>query len=496
MLVLVALSVGFSACGNKDNENAERFKDAAMNLDKSTNILDDEYDYWPNCGMRITGSHLASLISLNELEEMLPCPLYVSGPHHDGQWDLYNEESFGHYNPEAIKYLSKLASKVVSDKNFVRMSKPLVDEYLSSKLKCIVVTYDVLHADELPGYMAYFEVTADQLRELLFSEALEFNGGYWYQTAGMAEFLEVLSIEEDIYDYGLGAQMLYFWARRWSDGTMDEFYKAFSTVYKAYHPEYQFSAGEYLRVVDWDEVEFDLDYDGEYTPTNYDWELEEDEPVSDNERINEKDAVEMIRTAVSNLDNTTLVLEDEFDYWPECGIRVTGGHLFSLISLRMLNRMLPCDLYVNGPHHYNRWELNDPVNHGSYNPEAVAYLNQLATKVVADKKFVKKTQPLVDKYLKRQMFIMKGLYDGLNDESVCSDKQAVLDNIYVYHGHANGTPAGGFLYELMDELEDDSFVYSNTGEMFLYWWARRDVDGTMEQFHDILETVYSAYYPE
>ena len=91
---------------------------------------------------------------------------------------------------------------------------------------------------------------------------------------------------------------------------------------------------------------------------------------------------------------------------------------------------------------------------------------------------------------------MKGLYDGLNDESVCSDKQAVLDNIYVYHGHANGTPAGGFLYELMDELEDDSFVYSNTGEMFLYWWARRDVDGTMEQFHDILETVYSAYYPE
>jgi len=46
------------------------------------------------------------------------------------------------------------------------------------------------------------------------------------------------------------------------------------------------------------------------------------------------------------------------------------------------------------------------------------------------------------------------------------------------------------------DLEDGTYVYGNTGEMFLYWWARRNVDGTMEQFHDILETIYSAYYPE
>ena len=125
----MAIVFAFSACNN-DKENVQRFKDAAMNLDKTNHTLTDEFDYWPNCGIRVTGSHLASLISLEELQKMLPCPLYVSGPHHDGQWDLDNEADFGHYNPKAIQYLANLAKKVVSDKKFVETSKPLVDQYL------------------------------------------------------------------------------------------------------------------------------------------------------------------------------------------------------------------------------------------------------------------------------------------------------------------------------------------------------------------------------
>ena len=204
----------------------------------------------------------------------------------------------------------------------------------------------------------------------------------------------------------------------------------------------------------------------------------------------------MIRTAVNNLDKTSLVLENEFDYWPECGIRVMGGHLFSLISLRTLNKMLPCDLYVSGPHHYNHWELEDADDFGHYNPEAVQYLGKLAKKVVADKSFVDATRPLVDEYLKRQMLIMKGLYDGMNDKEICPDKQAVLDDIMRREGNiyynSDECPACELLGSL--DLEDGTYVYGNTGEMFLYWWARRNEDGTMELFHDILETVYSAYY--
>ena len=109
-IAVFALALVFSAFMSGDDNNAQRFKDAALNLDKTSHTLVDEFDYWPECGIRVTGSHLASLISLNDLQEMLPCPLYVSGPHYDGQWDLDNEEDFGHYNPESIEYIPDLSS--------------------------------------------------------------------------------------------------------------------------------------------------------------------------------------------------------------------------------------------------------------------------------------------------------------------------------------------------------------------------------------------------
>ena len=38
---------------------------------------------------------------------------------------------------------------------------------------------------------------------------------------------------------------MHFWARRWSDGTIDQFYQLLSTVFKAYYPEYEFLAETY-----------------------------------------------------------------------------------------------------------------------------------------------------------------------------------------------------------------------------------------------------------
>lgn len=474
VLSAIAILFAFSACGNK---NANRFKEAAMNLDKTHQTLDG-YDDWPETGIRNTGSHLASLISLEELQKLLPCPLYLSGPHHDGEWDLYSDD-FGHYNPEAIQYLADLAKKVVSDKKFVAASKPLVDNHLFHQMHSMMVLHDVMYSEDL------FD---EESRDYFFNEMV-MNEGYIY---GLYDFLDLIYVEgdDDVFNY-YKFEFLYFWARRWSDGTIDQFYDGLSTIFKAYYPDYEFVLGDYFYIDDdW--------FEEEMMETAYSCDLEPDEPVQANERIKENDAVNMFRNAASNLDKTSLVLADEFDYWPECGIRVTGGHLFSLISLKTLNKMLPCDLYVSGPHHYNRWELDCPYDFGHYNPEAVSYLGNLAKKVVADKAFVAKTKPLVDKYLKRQMTIMKGIYDGLNNKDFCDDKEAVLEDIVNRQGNIYmnnyDCPSCGLLGYL--DLEDGSYVYGNTGEMFLYFWGRRYADGTMEQFHDILETLYNAYYPQ
>lgn len=482
---VISLCIAFSSC-NKDS-NVKRFQDAALSLDKTTHTLVDEFDYWPECGIRVTGSHLASLISLTELQEMLPAPLYVSGPHKDGKWDLENDYEFGHYNPAAIQYLADLAKKVVADKKFVELSKPLVDEYLYRQMHIMMVLHDAIYDEE-----RYDKET----RDYIFSETVE-NRGY---SDGADNVINSLNLNDDTFVYAnTGDRFFYFWARRWSDGTIEPFYQALSTVFKAYHPEYQYSFETYMDE-EWfyyDDEYYDEEYEGDGFPeTGYNCELESSDPIKDSERIKEKDAVEKIRTAVTNLDKTSHVLADEYDYWPECGLRVTGSHLFSLISLKTLNKMLPCDLYLSGPHYNNRWELNCDYDFGHYNPEAVKYLNNLAKKVVSDKKFVEKTKPLVDKYLKRQMYILRELYNGLNDKEICADKQVVLDQIMEVEGHAyQADKASKFLSD-MDYIDDDSFVYGNTGEMFLYFWGRRNTDGTMELFHDILETVYGAYYGE
>ena len=479
VLAMMAITVvfAFSSC-SKDSKNIKIFKDAAMKLDESTLTLEYEYDYWPTGGIRNIGGHLASLISLNDLEKMLPCPLYVSGPHKNGEWDLYSND-FGHYNPEAIQYLADLAEKVVSDKNFVKLSRPFVDRYLGTQMKIMMVMHDVMYDEDL---------FSEEGRDIVFNEIVE-NYGYCEPADYINSNLN-LDDDENIF-YNFNSEMLQFWSRRWVDGSINQFYDALSTVYKAYYPDYEYSTDQYWLYYEWG----DGDYDDYYEETFYSVDLEPDEPVTDAERIKEKDAIEMIKTATEKLDKSFNVIENGFDYWPECGLRNTASHLFSLISLRTVNRMLPCNLYLyDGPHYNNRWDFNNPWTFGYYNPEAIKYLNKLAKQIVSDKKFVDRTRPLVDEYMKRQLFFLKSIYDALNDPKICPDKEAVLQEML---------DNSGFIWEdgpttdLMDQLdlEDGTYVWGNTGNMFLYWWARRWADDTMELFHEGLETIYNAYYP-
>ena len=481
-ITVIAFVFPFSACNNKkDEQNVQRFKDAVINLDNTHHTLVDEFDYWPECGIRVMGSHLASLISLTELQAMLPCPLYVSGPHHDGKWDLDNENDFGHYNPKAIQYLADLAKKVVEDKNFVKLTKPLIDEYLFRQMRIMMVLHDAMYDDDF---------CPEDYRRDIFNEMIE-NKGY----GDNASYIQsTLDLEDGSFVYSnTSDRFLYFWARRWKDGTIDQFYQALSTVYKAYYPEYEFHVVDYF----YEEGDWEGDWEEEFYfyPTIYNLELEPDEPVKDIERYNEEEAIEYFEGAVLNLDNSFNVLENEYDDWPNGTLRVTASHLFSLISLRTLNRILPCDLYLSGPHHNSYWEFNCSYDFGRYNPDAIKYLNKLASKIVADKSFVEQTKPLVDKFLKKQMFTMKAIYEGLDNKNLCENKQEILTNSMVCEGHTyDNSIAGQFLYNLPG-YNDEENNYSYEIEMCLYWWARRNADDTMDLFYQGLKTVYDAYYP-
>ena len=252
-IAVFALALVFSAFMSGDDNNAQRFKDAALNLDKTSHTLVDEFDYWPECGIRVTGSHLASLISLNDLQEMLPCPLYVSGPHYDGQWDLDNEEDFGHYNPESIEYLASLAKKVVSDKKFVKLSKPLVDQYLYRQMHIMMVIHDAL----------YDGTYTEAQRARIFMTTVDTKGNE-YDDYDAGFVLSRLKLHDDSFVFdNIGYRFLHFWARRWTDGTIEPFYQGLSAIFKAYHPEYEYSKETYW-IPDEEWFEEDDYYEEEY----------------------------------------------------------------------------------------------------------------------------------------------------------------------------------------------------------------------------------------
>ena len=253
--IVTAFAFIIMLCSFGGNDITERFRNAALNLDKTYHTLTDEFDYWPECGIRVTGSHLASLISLNDLQQMLPYSLYLSGPHHDGQWDLNNEDDYGHYNPKAIEYLAGLAKTVVSDELFVERSRPLVDEYLHRQMHIMMVIHDAL----------YNELTQEE-REVVFRSSLESRGND-YENGGSGFALGRLNLEDGTYVYGnVNYRFLHFWARRWGDGTIDLFYQGLSTLFKAYYPDYEYSSDAYWM------SDFELEGegwmgDGEYTDT-------------------------------------------------------------------------------------------------------------------------------------------------------------------------------------------------------------------------------------
>ena len=115
--------------------------------------------------------------------------------------------------------------------------------------------------------------------------------------------------------------------------------------------------------------------------------------------------------------------------------------------------------------------------------------------MVSDKAFVELSKPYVDRYLFTHMHIMMVLHDALFSEQLYTDeeRELMLQNSIQLNGH-DVRAAYHLKYSL--DLEDGSYTYFNWGNNYLYFWARRWYDGTIDQFYDILRTVFLAYYPD
>jgi len=120
------------------------------NLDKTRNT-GPGFDYWPKGGIQIAYDHLATFGSYETLVKLSPYPIFLSGPHSARQLVLDERFTFGHYNPEFLRWFQVHLMEILRDRAFIGSTSKLFEGYLHATAMTYWETYTVLkeHPKEL-----------------------------------------------------------------------------------------------------------------------------------------------------------------------------------------------------------------------------------------------------------------------------------------------------------------------------------------------------------
>ena len=201
-----------------------------------------------------------------------------------------------------------------------------------------------------------------------------------------------------------------------------------------------------------------------------------------------------LQYAIENIDNTSfspIRVGWNYDYGIKnsSGLLNTFEHLRSLVSFKTLQRSLPMDIFLTGPHNDEGLNLQANYTFGHYNPEFVRYLKATTEYLLKDKEFIAYTQELVKDYnVLFNLVRLKNIYLLIEDdpESFIKFKQNYQDKLL------NKTwKVGDYRNNLPSTLDVD--YYWNWSETNYYFWIRRDIDGTKDIWISIINSIIAAY---
>jgi hypothetical protein len=203
-------------------------KKAVINLD-DTEYKGNDFDYWPDGGLRSIYDHLRTFIDYRTLVKISPVPIYLSGPHSDINLSLNERYQFGHYNPEFIHWLDKHISILTEDGDFIKTTKPLFDKYISKTAFAYWECYRCLEKDtKLKEHLKL-----DYLKHI---NERNLPVGFYYNIAWDSKEYESINKLSNKYSVNIVAPAIYFWLRRSIDGTDEKIYTALDKLLRAYYP--------------------------------------------------------------------------------------------------------------------------------------------------------------------------------------------------------------------------------------------------------------------
>lgn len=200
-----------------------------------------------------------------------------------------------------------------------------------------------------------------------------------------------------------------------------------------------------------------------------------------------------INFLISNWDN--IVSETKLDYdkissWlPESGIRWRFEIAKSVLSLQTLEGITGETVFVSGPH---TTEMNYNANEfGHYNPAFVSRLHEMLKPFAQRQNFVSRCQEFYDKHFKNYLRVFYMSYKaGYNNQEIVTGYQNAIAS--------NNSPSF-YLQEsfrgFAEEIEKQGYdVYE--GFTCPGFWVRRTIDGTGDEFYDLLVLTLQTFDSE
>lgn len=191
-----------------------------------------------------------------------------------------------------------------------------------------------------------------------------------------------------------------------------------------------------------------------------------------------------------------LSYENIHSWLPERGIRGRYEIAQKVLSKAILENILGENAFLNGPHE-NGINYNSRT-FGYYNP---AFLNKLKGQLVAlysNKIFVSSAQSFYDRELKQYLRTYYLAYEvGANNKAIRDGYIAILSK------GTQSTPESSFLDEPSYFLQESFRNFADSAAAEGYdeyeaftcpgFWVRRSIDGTADEFYELLTMTINAF---
>jgi len=224
-LLFILLCSIFSSSAYAEESSREFVQQLWQNLTETENQCPDEFDYYPNGGLRIFYCHAKTYLPYAQLKVLAGTPVFLTGPHSSTKLNMYAMDNFGHYNPEFVTWLHTTFIPTAEDKDFKEATESIFNTHVRGLAHAYYVTHIHLFKDK-----AFMEQELEKYKKLIeIGDIPEFYSDTYFSFA---------NLDNEGMNGNIVKNAVLFWLRRVMDGTEAEFFTALVKLLTIYDAEF------------------------------------------------------------------------------------------------------------------------------------------------------------------------------------------------------------------------------------------------------------------